>query len=172
MFYDWARDGRNFPMIGSGRNRYQLLDVEDLCAAIHLCITGDAGKVNDVFNIGASDFTTMREDYQAVLDRAGFGKRIIPLPAAPVIWALRLLEFLRLSPLYKWIYETACEDSWVAIDKARHILGFRPRYSNKQALVRNYEWYLGHADKVVTGRGITHRAPWRQGILRLAKLFF
>ncbi|MCL1887636.1 MAG: NAD-dependent epimerase/dehydratase family protein, partial [Kiritimatiellaeota bacterium] len=31
LFYDWARDGRNFPMIGSGKNRYQLLDVEDLC---------------------------------------------------------------------------------------------------------------------------------------------
>ena len=27
-------DGRGFPMIGNGRNRYQLLDVEDLCDAI------------------------------------------------------------------------------------------------------------------------------------------
>ena len=30
LFYDWAKDGHNFPMIGSGNNRYQLLDVEDL----------------------------------------------------------------------------------------------------------------------------------------------
>ena len=37
LFYDWARDGHNFPMIGSGNNRYQLLDVEDLCAAIYQC---------------------------------------------------------------------------------------------------------------------------------------
>src|SRR3954447_25658650 len=34
MLYDWAVEGHNFPMIGSGRNRYQLLDVEDLCQAI------------------------------------------------------------------------------------------------------------------------------------------
>jgi len=27
LFYDWAADGHNFPMIGSGKNRYQLLDV-------------------------------------------------------------------------------------------------------------------------------------------------
>ena len=39
LFYDWAKDGRNFPMLGSGRNRYQLLDVEDLCAAIYLTAT-------------------------------------------------------------------------------------------------------------------------------------
>jgi nucleoside-diphosphate-sugar epimerase len=36
LLYDWALDGRNFPMIGSGRNRYHLLDVEDLCQAIYL----------------------------------------------------------------------------------------------------------------------------------------
>ena len=27
--------------------------------------------VNDVFNIGAKEFTTMKEDYQAVLDKMG-----------------------------------------------------------------------------------------------------
>jgi len=29
LFYDWARTGHGFPMIGSGNNRYQLMDVED-----------------------------------------------------------------------------------------------------------------------------------------------
>jgi nucleoside-diphosphate-sugar epimerase len=114
LLYDWAKDGKNFPMIGSGNNRYQLLDVEDLCEAIYLCATLDRDRVNDTFNIGAKEFTTMREDYQAVLDAAGFGKKIIPFPAAPVIWALRILEALHLSPLYKWVYETAATDSFVS----------------------------------------------------------
>ena len=34
LLYDWACNGRNFPVLGSGDNRYQLLDVEDLCRAI------------------------------------------------------------------------------------------------------------------------------------------
>jgi len=172
LFYDWARDGHNFPMIGSGRNRYQLLDVEDLCEAIWLTLTLDKAVVNDTFNIGAREFTTMREDYQAVLDRAGHGKRIIGLPARPLILALRLLEALRLSPLYKWVYETACEDSFVSIEKARRILGFSPKYSNKDALVRNFEWYLAHLDEFKNRSGISHRVPWKQGILRFFKLFF
>lgn len=172
LFYEWAKDGKNFPMIGNGRNRYQLLDVEDLCEAIYLCMTGDPSKVNDVFNIGAREFTTMREDYQAVLDRAGFGKRIIGFPAAPVIWTLRFLEMLHLSPLYRWVYETAATDSYVSIEKAERVLGFSPRFSNKQALVRNYEWYLEHLSEFENVTGISHRAPWKQGILKLFKVFF
>jgi len=172
LFYDWAKDGKNFPMIGSGNNRYQLLDVEDLCAAIWLCLTLDKKIVNDTFNIGAREFTTMKEDYQAVLDRAGFGKRIIGFPAEPVIWALRMLEFFRLSPLYKWVYETASKDSFVSIEKAEKILGFRPKYSNKDALVRNYDWYLANINNFEQASGVSHRVPWKQGILKLIKNLF
>ncbi len=172
LLYDWAKDGKNFPMIGSGNNRYQLLDVEDLCEAIYLCATLDRERVNDTFNIGAKEFTTMREDYQAVLDAAGFGKKIIPFPAAPVIWTLRLLEALRLSPLYKWVYETAATDSFVSIEKAERMLGFTPKYSNKEALVRNYRWYIEHLQEFEGASGVSHRVPWKQGVLRLAKILF
>ena len=172
LFYDWAQDGRGFPMIGSGNNRYQLLDVYDLCVAIYLCATLDAEIVNDTFNIGAEEYTTMKEDYQAVLDRAGFGKKIHGFPAAPMIWTLRFLELLHLSPLYKWVYETASKDSFVSIEKAKKVLGFKPVYSNKDALVRNYEWYLEHKSEFENSSGVSHRVPWKQGILGLAKLFF
>jgi nucleoside-diphosphate-sugar epimerase len=172
LLYDWAKDGKRFPMIGSGNNRYQLLDVEDLCTAIYLCLTKDTAVVNDTFNIGATDFTTMKEDYQAVLDRAGFGKKIIGTPAKPIIWALRILEFFKLSPLYKWVYETACEDSFVSTEKIERKLNFHPKFSNKQALVRNYEWYLANLHTFAGKGGVSHRVPWSQGILKFFKLFF
>jgi nucleoside-diphosphate-sugar epimerase len=172
LFYDWAKDGKNFPVLGSGNNRYQLLDVEDLCAAIYLAATGERDKVNDVFNIGAKEFTTLKEDYQAVLDYAGHGKRIVSLPAAPMIWTLRLLEKVKLSPLYKWVYETVTEDSFVSIEKAERVLGYKPQYSNKDALIRNYQWYIGHMHEFQGQTGVSHRVPWKQGILALAKRFF
>ncbi|MDR2849991.1 MAG: NAD-dependent epimerase/dehydratase family protein [Verrucomicrobiota bacterium] len=172
LFYDWASTGHGFPMIGSGRNRYQLLDVEDLCEAIWLTLTRDRAQVNDTFNIGAREFTTMREDYQAVLDVAGHGKKISGFPAAPMIWTLRFLELLHLSPLYKWVYETAAEDSFVSIDKAVRLLGYAPKYSNKDALVRNYRWYVDNLDAFKNASGVSHRVPWKQGVLRLAKWFF
>ncbi len=172
LFYDWAKDGKGFPMLGSGNNRYQLLDVEDLCDAIYLCATLDKDVVNDTFNIGAKDFTTMKEDYQAVLDYAGKGKKIIGLPAAPAIMTLRILEALNLSPLYKWVYETASKDSFVSIEKAERVLGYAPKYSNKDALIRNYQWYIDNLYKFENQTGVNHRVPWSQGILKVAKAFF
>jgi hypothetical protein len=74
--------------------------------------------------------------------------------------------------LYKWVYETASKDSFVAIEKAEKKLGFAPKYSNKEALIRNFRWYLGNIDKIQGQSGISHRVPWKQGILKIAKFFF
>jgi nucleoside-diphosphate-sugar epimerase len=172
LLFDWAQDGKGFPMIGNGKNRYQLLDVEDLCEAIYLTATLDEIIVNDTFNIGAKKFTTMREDYQAVLDYAGFGKKIVGLPEKPIIYTLKFLEALKLSPLYKWVYETASKDSFVSIEKAEKVLGYKPKFSNKDALLRNYKWYVEHRNEFINKDGISHRVPWKQGILRFAKIFF
>jgi len=172
ILYDWAYSGSGFPLIGQGRNKYQLLDVEDLCDAIHTVMTLDAGEVDEVFNIGAKEFGTMREDFQAVLDHAGHGGKVRPLPAGPIIFTLKLLEKLKLSPVYEWVYETAAVDSFVSIEKAERVLAFRPRYSNREALIKNYDWYVAHLPQFQQTSGISHRTPWKQGLIGLGKRFF
>ena len=172
ILYEWASEGRNFPMLGQGRNRYQLLDVEDLCQAIYLAMTGEPERVNDLFNIGAGEFTTIKEDYQAVLDAAGFHKRIISLPAKPMLFALNILEMLKLSPFYKRLYMKLNKDYYVSIEKARVKLGYEPRFSNQDALVRNYYWYLQTKATVDLQTGTGNNVSWNPGILSLAKLFF
>ncbi len=172
LLYDWACSGRNFPVLGSGNNRYQLLDVEDLCHAIELCATREIERVQDTFNVGAKEFGTLTESFQAVLDHAGFGRRVISLPRGPAVATLRVLEVLHLSPLYRWIYETAAQESFVSIERIEERLGFTPRYSNRDALIRNYDWYVAHRAEYRSISGITHRVPWRKGALALAKLCF
>lgn len=172
LLYDWALDGRDFPVIGDGDNRYQLLDVADLCDAIILCLALPTTTVSDTFNLGADRFGTMREDYQAVLDAAGYGGLIVGFPDTPAIWSLRLLDRMRLSPLYTWVYETASKDSFVSIEKAQRVLGWQPHYSNQEALLRNFAWYQANLDRFAGESGITHRAPWKQGALGLLKRVF
>lgn len=166
LLYDFACDGHGFPVLGSGDNRYQLLDVEDLNRAVVLCATLDAETVNDTFNVGAERFGSLRESFQAVLDRAGYGKRVIGIPAGPAIAVLRVLEQLGLSPLYKWIYETAGKDSFVSVEKIKERLGWRSEHSNEEALVRNYEWYMENRESISARTGVTHRVPWKRGALR------
>lgn len=172
LLYDWAADGRNFPIIGKGENRYQLLAVEDLCRAILLAGQAPPEIANDTFNIGAKHFETFREDLQSVLDAAGHGKRIIPFPAGPAIFALRILEKLNLSPLYQWVYDTVTHDSFVSIQKAEELLNYRPQYSNRDALLRNFDWYCRHRTEFAQATGISHRVPWKQGALGLIKHLF
>jgi nucleoside-diphosphate-sugar epimerase len=172
MFYEWAYEGKNFPVLGSGNNPYQYLAVEDLCDAIWLCATLPCEDSNDTFNIGAKEFGTPKSDFQAVLDYAGHGRHVIPIPEAPAILALSLLEKLGLSPLYPWIYATVGKESFLSIEKAERMIGFQPKFSNKDALIRNYQWYVEHRDQFQNASGITHRVPWKQGALKLAKVFF
>ena len=172
LLFDWAATGHHFPIPGSGNNRYQYLDVEDLCAAIHLCMVAPTSLANDTYNVGAKNFGTFRADFQAVLDEAGFGKKVRGMPVKPVIWALRILDRLGLSPLYPWVYETAVKDSFVSIAKARERLGWEPTFSNQDALLKNFRWYLENKDHLTGRSGTTHRVPWKQGALGLAKVFF
>ncbi len=171
LLYEFANSGHNFPVLGSGNNLYQLLDVEDLNKAVYLCATKSPDLVNDIFNVGAERFGSLRESFQAVLDRAGHGKRVIGVPATPAIWTLRALEALHLSPLYKWIYETASKDSFVSIDRLKERLGYSPVFSNEEALLRNYEWYLANLSSISTQSGVSHRVPWKKGALKIVRFF-
>ncbi len=172
ILYEWASEGRNFPMLGAGSNRYQMLDVEDLCQAIYLTMTVESHAANDIFNIGAGDFGTIRDDYQAVLDEAGFNKRIICFPATLMFIALRILEKLKLSPFYKRLYKKLNKDYYVSIDRAVEKLGYKPKYSNKDSLIRNYYWYLESIKTKTAEIGPGNNNLWKQGALKYIKLFF
>ncbi len=168
ILYDWIERGNRIPVIGDGQNRYQLLEVEDLAEAMLLCLTTeDAAAANEVYNVGAAEFDTVQSDLGALCRHAGSGARVMKTPAAPVIAVLRALEATGLSPLYEWVYGTAHKDSFVSIEKIRERLGWQPQYSNAEALIRSYEWYLENKDTIASGSGVTHRVPWNQGALKI-----
>lgn len=171
ILYDWIESGKRIPMIGRGDNRYQLLEVDDLVDAIALLLSDNRPALNDWFNIGAGQFGTVREDLGALCQAAQTGARPLPTPAWPTKSLLALFEKLHLSPLYKWIYATADKDSYVSTEKIQRLLGWSSRYSNAEALIRSYRWYLEHKPELSGTTGITHRVPWKQGVLALIKKF-
>jgi nucleoside-diphosphate-sugar epimerase len=106
-----------------------------------------------------------------LLDEAGTGKRVIGTPAPLTVFALRVLNALNLSPLYPWVYETAHEDSYVSVEKLCD-LGWEPEYSNKEALVDTYHWYLENYEESEDTTGKDHRVAWDQGALEIVKYIF
>jgi nucleoside-diphosphate-sugar epimerase len=166
ILFDWVREGRRIYVLGSGRNRYQLLAVEDLVEAIVLA--GTAPVAGETLNVGAEDFGTVRSDLEQLIAHAGTRSRVTPVPARPAELALRALELARLSPLAEWHYKTAHRDSYVAVDRAKRLLGWQPRLSNADALLETYDWYLANRGRLATA-GTTHRVPWNQRALAVLK---
>jgi hypothetical protein len=79
---------------------------------------------------------------------------------------------VNLSPLYRWVYETVTEDSFVSIEKAERVLGYRAQilqqagaYPQLPVVHRPLEDFQGQS-------GVSHRVPWKQGALAVAKWFF
>lgn len=167
ILFDWIREGRRIYVLGDGNNRYQLLGVEDLVDAILRASENDVA--GEAINVGAREFGTVCTDLQALIDHARSGSRLRPVPAKPAELALRALELMRLSPLAEWHYRTAYRDSFVDVGKAERMLGFVPRFSNAEALIRTYDWYLANRDLLARSAGMTHRVPWKQHALGLLK---
>jgi nucleoside-diphosphate-sugar epimerase len=166
ILFDWIREGRRIPILGDGSNRYQLLAVEDLVETT--LAAAEAQVAGETFNVGATEFGTVRSDLEGLIAHAGSGSRLRPVPARPAELALRALELARLSPLAEWHYRTAHRDSYVETAEAQRLLDFAPRLSNEEALCETYDWYLANRGRV-GGAGITHRVPWDQRALGLLK---
>ncbi|MGM0596318.1 MAG: NAD-dependent epimerase/dehydratase family protein [Myxococcota bacterium] len=170
ILFDWINGGHRIPLIGKGNNRYQLLDVLDLVKAFELMLLEkDDDIFNDTYNVGAIEFGIVREDISALCKYAGSGSKPLPLPAKPVIGALKLFEKFNLSPLYEWVYGTAHRDSFVSVEKIRNKLGWEPEHSNSSALIRSYQWYMENKNYSDQAMGLTHTVAWDQGILKLFK---
>ncbi|MFE2103256.1 NAD-dependent epimerase/dehydratase family protein [Streptomyces sp. NPDC059468] len=173
MLFEWADEGRHFPVLGRGDVRIQMLALDDLVEALITVLRAPRTAADDTYNVGAASFNTLREDFQSVLDAAGHGKRVVSVPARPAVGLLRTLERSRLSPVYGRLITKLLADSYVSVEKARERLGFVPQQSNQDAILQTYRWWRENRHGAVPAAGgRTSNQPWRQGALGLAKILF
>ncbi|WP_211341533.1 NAD-dependent epimerase/dehydratase family protein [Myceligenerans xiligouense] len=176
MLFEWADEGRNFPVLGDGKVRTQMLGIDDLVEAIVLALRADDEVAMGTYNIGAAEFGTLRDDFQAVLDAAGHGGRVVGLPQQPTVAVLSALGKAGASPVYGRLIHKLRRDSYVDISESVTRLGFRPRQSNRDAILATFDWWreqrAGQEPGSTAGGGVTSRDAWRQGALALAKFLF
>jgi nucleoside-diphosphate-sugar epimerase len=165
VLFELVEAGAPVFVMGSGDNRYQLVHADDLADAV-LRAAGRPGA--STYNIGATDFGTMRESLHALCAHAGTGSRVRSLPVAPARWAMRLLSSAGLAPFapYHWLLYS--ESLWFDTAKAQHELGWSPVHSNTSMLIESYEWFRAHRDEVTGGRS-PHQSPVRLGVVELLK---
>jgi nucleoside-diphosphate-sugar epimerase len=165
ILFRFVQEGRRVYMLGPGRNRYQLLDVDDLVDAILLAAERPVAGVT--FNLGADSPGTVREQLEALVRHAGSASRVTSLPAGPARMALAALNRLNLSPLSRWHYASADHDIVLDTARAKELLGWSPRFGNADTLARAYDWYVQAGAALPTGH--THRLPWRERAITVVR---
>lgn len=163
ILFERIRQGRLIPLPGGGYNRLQLVGLEDLIAVSLLLL--EKGHGQD-FNIGAEHFGMLREDIGALLRHTATGARILNVPvwlSVPTGW---MLEKLGLSPFVDLHYRTIHKDFYFDAAKAKQALGWESHESNKDALIKGYDWYVDNVAHIAVDSGSTHRRGVRQKFLR------
>lgn len=169
IFFNWISEGKNVYVLGKGKNKIQFLHLEDLALC---CYLSSLKKGSYIFNIGSKSFSSLREDLRYLLDYVRSGSRLRSLPVGISIFLLRVLDILRLSPLAPWHYLTFHKDFYFNNKNAKKVLGWEPRYGNKEIFRLAYDSYIEMKKERKYNYGTSHRKPLKQGVLKLLKLFY
>jgi len=168
ILFDWIAEGRKIYIIGDGHNKIQFLHVQDLASC---CFLSSRAAGSNIFNIGSKTFATLKEDLQALIDSAQTKSKVVCLPVKLTIECLRALDFLRLSPLAPWHYQTYHQDFYFTNERAKKNLSWQPQYGNAETLKMAYFDYLrARKQGQLTRFGTTHRKRLKQKVLNLLKL--
>jgi len=168
ILFQWIQENRKIYVIGDGNQKFQFVHAHDLMDAYLLAM--DLGKPG-IYNVGTDRFGTLREALEHVIAHARSASRVACLPPALSINALRVLDWLRLSPLAPWHYLTYHKAFYFDVQPLLD-LGWKPRYSNNEMFCESYDWFLEHKDRLVAEAATSpHRSVVKQRLLGLLKTF-
>ena len=172
ILFEWIHDNANIFIIGSGNNLFQFVHIDDLVeTSINACLKEKPG----IFNVGAEEFGTLRDDLVSLIQHAKSRSKIIGLPVSLTIGILKIMDILKLSPLGPWHYLTYHKPFYFDINKTKRTLEWQPKYSNIEILTTAYDWYVKNMDDFKhtseNKSGSMHRQPLKKGLLNFAKLF-
>jgi dTDP-glucose 4,6-dehydratase len=135
------RAGLPVPMIGSGRNRYQMVSVADCADAALRAV--ELGCPPGPFNLGSATPPTTRELLQAIIREARSTSFVVPLPAAPLKAVLAALDKSGRPLLFPEQFGIADKDILLDTAATRSVLGWAPAEDDITAMVKAYRAFAG-----------------------------
>ena len=171
ILYEFISENRNVYVLGNGSNKYQFVDVMDVCAALE-----KSSHIHgfDIYNIGADEILTLREIYQRVIDFAKSSSKIVSLPKAPALMLLSILDKLNISPLGVYQYTMIGRSLYADTKKIKEKLSWKPKKTNADTFIDNYKWYKKNKGKFIeigSGDFSANRSLPKMGVLKFIKLF-
>lgn len=166
ILFELVAEGAPVFVFDGGHNRYQLVHADDLAAA---CLLAADRPGPTSYNIGATEFGTMRETLEALCEAAGTGSRVRSVPSAPARWAMRALTATGLGPFAPYHWLLYGESLWFDTSRAERELGWRAEHSNASTVIDSYRWFVEHREELGDREGSHHQSPVRMGALRVLR---
>jgi len=163
VLFELVAEGAPVFVFDGGHNRYQLVHAEDLASA---CLLASEHEGAASYNIGASEFGTMRETLSALCEHAATGSRVRSVPSAPARVAMRAMAAVGQGPFAPYHWLLYGESLWFDTTRARDELGWNPRHSNASMVIESYDWFLEHRHELGGAGRSHHQSPVRLGALR------
>lgn len=135
--FRFIKSGLPVFLIGNGKNKYQIIDVEDCTDAI---IKGAESNLSgEIFNVGSDHVPSMREIIIEIARREKLKLTIVPLPSFLIKKAFTVLSLLGLSPLQKEQFAIADKDYILDCSKAKCLLGWKPKANTFDSFYAAYK---------------------------------
>ena len=163
ILFELVAEGAPVFVFDGGHNRYQLVHADDLADA---CLRAGDRPGARAYNVGATDFGTMRETLEAVCAAAGTGSRVRSVPSAPARLAMRAMAAGGLGPFAPYHWLLYGESLWFDTRRAQEELDWQPSHSNEAMVVESYRWYLEHRGELGGEGKSHHQSPVKLGLLR------
>lgn len=166
ILFEFVAEGAPVFVLNGGHNRYQFVHAEDLADA---CLLAADRPGPSTYNVGTTDFGTMRQTLQALVDHAETGSRVRSLPSAPARAAMKVASRIGQAPFAPYHWLLYGESLWFDTSKAREELGWQSSHSNASMVIESYEWFLKHRSELGAAGKSHHQSPARLGLLKLLK---
>ena len=168
ILFKWVSEGGNIPVLDNGDNIYQFVHADDLADACILA--SENNQVLSYYNIGASEYSTMREALENLCKYAATGSRVYSLPLRPIEILMNITSMMRLIPLGPYHSLMYGRSLYFNINKAKKELGFFPKYNTSEMLCESYDWFLNNQQSIIKdNKGSIHRKPVKEALLKVLR---
>jgi nucleoside-diphosphate-sugar epimerase len=168
ILFEFIEENRKVYLVGGGDNVYQFIYARDLADA---CLKAyEKTTTTELFNIGSDNVKSLREVYQYVIEKAGSSSKLVSLPKAPTLLAMKFCYKLGLSPLGPYQYKMISEGFVFDTQKIKTMLDWKPTLTNEEMLLKAYVYYKEHKELLQNAQELSaHKQGAKMGIIKVLK---
>jgi len=134
-----------FVIVGDGETFFQPAYIDDVVDGFIACLNNE-NAIGESFIIGGDEYVTLNELFQIIAEQLGVNPPSIRVPLWPVLFLATLCEtvcspFGIEPPLHRRRVSFFQNNRAFSVEKAKKILGYKPKTSLKDAIEKTINWY-------------------------------